>query len=85
MRNLVQYFTFTVLFMAGVMMGTMAATPGKSESYSILDTHGVFDSAGNSFFVYMPNEDNLSTEELEALAVISNFYSKVQIMYPEVH
>ena len=84
MKNLSLYVLLIAFFSVGVILGDMATLPGKSESHSILNKHGIFDSAGDSYFVYMPNEDDLSTEELEALAVISNLYTRVQIVYPEV-
>ena len=83
MKNLVQYFTFIALFMAGVMMGTMAATPGKSESYSILKAHGAYDAVNGSYLVYLPVHTKLTTEEFEALAVVSTLYDRVEIVYPD--
>ena len=81
MRSLVNYTMFVVLFGFGILFGTMAATPGKSESHAILEKHGVYDSEGTSYFVYLPSKTDLSTEEFEALAVISTLYNKVQIVY----
>ena len=83
MRNLLQYFTFIALFMAGVLMGTMVATPGKSESHMILNEHGAYDHEGLSYLIYLPNQSDLSTEEYEALAVLSEMYNHVEIVYPD--
>ena len=73
---------FALLFGIGVMLGVMSATPGKSESHMILNERGAYDAVNNDYLVYLPNERDLTTEEYEALAVISTLYNKVQVVYP---
>ena len=82
MVRFLEYLMFALILGAGIIIGTMASTPGKSESHAILNEHGAYDAVNNDYLVYLPNERDLTTEEYEALAVISELYNRVQIAYP---
>ncbi|MCK5789115.1 MAG: hypothetical protein KAH32_08950 [Chlamydiia bacterium] len=83
MKNLSLYMLLIAFFSIGALFGVMSATPGKSESHAILKAHGAYDAMNGNYFIYLPDEKDLTEEEYEALAVISVLYDEVQVVYPD--
>ena len=84
MRGFVNVVSVAILIVIAFVLGFMVATPGKSESYSILDQNGEYTVnkvSGNTHITYLPDSSNLSIEEYEALAVIREIYDVVDIIY----
>jgi hypothetical protein len=78
-----KYLFFSLIFGAGVLLGSLSRLPGKSESHAILKKHGAYDSAGTSYFIYLPDSRFMSIEEFEAMTVISSLYEHIDIVFPE--
>ena len=57
----------------------MVSTPGKSESHTILENNGSFEAVNTEYLIYTPDYAYMSTEEYEALAVISTLYEHIAI------
>lgn len=79
MRNSVKYAVLTVMFVSGILVGNIYATPGKSESHTILQKHGSYKAVNGEYLIYTPDYTFLSVEEYEALAVISMLYEHVAV------
>jgi len=81
MKTFINYLVLIIIFSFGVFFGNISATPGKSESHAILENYGILDVVDSDYLVYIPDNKNLSAEEYEALAVISELYEHVEIVY----
>ena len=82
MNKVLIYLSLAIVLGLGIMLGTMNRMPGKSESHRILTDHGVIDTEGKYYLMYLPDNDVLTTEEFEALSILSAVYGSVQIVYP---
>ena len=80
MRDLLNSAIWAMLFILGLLIGMAISTPGKSESHTILDKHGSFEAVNGEYLVYTPDYAYMSTEEYEALAVISTLYEHIDII-----
>ena len=79
MKKLVNYIISVALFATGILVGTMYATPGKSESHAILQKHGSYEAVNGAYLIYTPDYTFLSIEEYEALAVVSGLYEHIAV------
>jgi hypothetical protein len=67
----------------GYFMGSANTLPGKSEAHAILKDHGAYDSKGDYYFIYLPDNRFMSIEEFKAMTVIRCLYKHVDIVFPE--
>jgi len=81
--RIIFYTVIAVVFSVGVIFGNLMAVPGKSESHYILQRHGAIEADNGKYLLYLPDNNDLSVEEFEALAVISTLYEHVEVLYTD--
>lgn len=79
MKELATITAWATLFIAGLLIGMAISTPGKSESHAILNAHGNYEAVNAEYLIYSPRYEFMSTEEYEALAVVSTLYEHIAI------
>ncbi|MCK5789116.1 MAG: hypothetical protein KAH32_08955 [Chlamydiia bacterium] len=79
MRDLLNSAILAVIFVGGLLIGMMLSTPGKGESLTILQKHGDIELEEYEYLIYTPDNAFMSTEEYEALAVVSALYEHIAI------